>query len=350
MPEGMEGFQMPPDMPGGGAAVPHTNMPGYWPNAFPPPDSATFNERFGAAAPPPSMGGGDAIPHTGSGAGWGATHMPNGIQVEPGTGVGAGQTPSQQSGGEPQGQLPETKLAPSGKPPEAVIWHHTAGRGTPQGVVSWWRQQRRGLGSQYIIDRDGRIWDTKKELGWDRTSHMLPGWGREGRGLSNQNTVGVEIIANNDKDVTDAQRAAAARLSTLYPNARNLGHGQVNPGHRQSDEGFAALRSIQAQRARRGLATTPVPPSSTAPEARHPFLGGPARATEPVPDRSSLDNTMGNEVAQSVTGNANVRVKVDGQPRGSAGEGHGLFKRVVVNRYHQMEYASSSHETAEAAH
>ncbi|TPV99659.1 MAG: hypothetical protein USCAAHI_00899 [Beijerinckiaceae bacterium] len=51
-----------------------------------------------------------------------------------------------------------TETGVGGVPPKALIMHHTGGRGTVQGVVNTLRQ--RGLGVEYVTDRDGKIYHT----------------------------------------------------------------------------------------------------------------------------------------------------------------------------------------------
>ncbi|MEY9179723.1 N-acetylmuramoyl-L-alanine amidase [Bradyrhizobium sp. USDA 313] len=125
----------------------------------------------------------------------------------------------------------------------AFIMHHTGGRGTVEGVQNTLRQ--RGLGVEYIMDRDGNI----VAAGPRGSSHMRTGWGPIGTGLSNRNTVGMEVIAKDDKDVTPAQVAAAKKfIAENFPNTPVYGHGQVNPGHKEADEGMTIVNAINAQR------------------------------------------------------------------------------------------------------
>jgi hypothetical protein len=116
------------------------------------------------------------------------------------------------------------------------IWHHTGGRGTPQGVVNTLNQ--RGLGVQYVMDRDGSIYRALPEGA--RGAHIMNS--PDGR-FSNDNTEGMEVIANNANDLTPAQiasgKAFAQEYSTTHPGVQFYGHGQVNPGHKEADEGLA---------------------------------------------------------------------------------------------------------------
>jgi hypothetical protein len=138
--------------------------------------------------------------------------------------------------------LPQRVQAVGNNDPAAFIVHHTSGRGTVDGVVSTLKE--RGLGVQYVMDRDGNIFQT----GGPGAQNILTGWGK-GAGLSNQNVVGMEIIAKDDKDVTPAQAQAYARfMAARYPNTPIYGHGEVNPGHKEADEGQSAKAAALAYR------------------------------------------------------------------------------------------------------
>jgi hypothetical protein len=139
------------------------------------------------------------------------------------------------------------------KDPEAFIMHHTGGQGTAEGVVNTLRQ--RGLGVQYVMERDGTI----KQIGGPGAAHMMPEaryrqspiLGKDRPFLQNQNVVGMEVIALNDRDVTPAQVAAARKfIAEKYPNTPVFGHGEVNPGHKEADEGMTIVNAIRGDRAR----------------------------------------------------------------------------------------------------
>jgi hypothetical protein len=141
-------------------------------------------------------------------------------------------------------------LAATGEPPAGFIMHHTSGRGTIAGVEETLRQRR--LGVEYVMDREGNI----KQTGGPGSSHMMTGWGK-GKGLSNRNTIGMEVIAKDDRDVTPTQAAAAERfISTRYPNTPVFGHGEVNPGHKEATEGMTIVNRIRAARARGAPSTS----------------------------------------------------------------------------------------------
>jgi N-acetyl-anhydromuramyl-L-alanine amidase AmpD len=128
---------------------------------------------------------------------------------------------------------------------KAFIMHHTGGRGTVAGVQNTLRQ--RGLGVEYVMDRDGNIVQT----GGRGAANIMPGWGPKGKGLNNSNIIGMEVIAKNDRDVTAAQiKAAKAFIDKNYPDLPVFGHGEVNPGHKEPDEGLSITNAIREGRER----------------------------------------------------------------------------------------------------
>jgi hypothetical protein len=147
-----------------------------------------------------------------------------------------------------------------GDPVKGFIVHHTGGGGTVQGVMDTLHQ--RGLGVEYVMDRDGQVY----QIGGPGSSQIMPGWGA-GAGLSNRNTVGMEVIAKNDSDVTPAQVSAAQNfIHSYYPDTPVYGHGQVNPGHKEASEGMTIVNAILANRGQpqSNAVSTPIPTSGHA--------------------------------------------------------------------------------------
>ena len=142
--------------------------------------------------------------------------------------------------------------APNGKPPVALIIHHTSGRNSAASVVEDWRTNRPGVGAQMIVDRDGTLHYTQKEFGYGGTGNFLhsviPG-------VSNQTAVGIEVIAKDDADMTPAQLKTLQRLAGPngpYANTRVYGHSQVSPNDRDN-EGVRGVNAINEAR-RSGVA------------------------------------------------------------------------------------------------
>jgi hypothetical protein len=116
--------------------------------------------------------------------------------------------------------------------------HHTAGRGTPDGVISTFQQ--RNFPAQYIMDREGNIVRALPEGA--RGQHMRPGQGI-GEGYGNHNMEGVEVIARNNDDWTDSQKSKMREFAIWHskkygydPLKTIFGHGEVNP-HKEKNEG-----------------------------------------------------------------------------------------------------------------
>ncbi len=220
--------------------------------------------------------------------------------------------------------------------PAAFIFHHSGGRSDPVQTL-----RQRGLGVQFVMDRDGNI----KQVGGQGESHMRPGSGA-GAGLSNANTVGMEVTARDNRDVTPAQVAAAQKfIAQHYPDIPVYGHGQVNPGHKQPDEGMAIVNAIQGARAApppTALAMSPEDPRGLAdrktlslPEmARAPFAPQPmqvahagALAGFPMPAINAPQGPQGGPMAlfappAAQQGGAPPAAPMPAQP-GAAGQSPG---------------------------
>ena len=131
---------------------------------------------------------------------------------------------------------------PLSGPPQAVVFHHTADNHTAPGIVD--TLNARHLGVQYVIDRNGVISQTLPA--GSRGAHMLPSRIND---LNNGNTIGVEVSAHDNRDVTPQQVTAAQALynsiHSVYPHVQPFGHGELNPGHRQATEGMAIVNAIR---------------------------------------------------------------------------------------------------------
>jgi hypothetical protein len=145
----------------------------------------------------------------------------------------------------PEGQIP----AVGGGPVKAFIAHHTGGGGTVEDVQRTLRA--RHLGAQYIMDRQGNIY----RAGGPGEHQIRHGSGT-GAGLSNANTVGMEIIARDDRDVLPIQRQRFVEfIRKNYPTTPVYGHGEVNPGHKEATEGLTVSEAVRADRAARTAAS-----------------------------------------------------------------------------------------------
>jgi hypothetical protein len=159
------------------------------------------------------------------------------------------------------GTQPDAINAPSGSP-AAFIVHHTAGRGTAADVVHGWENDpdptRHGVGTQYIMDREGIIHDVAAEFGGTHKGHRGQGHFLNSviPGVNNSTAVGMEIIAKNDADITPTQRANAIKfIQSQFPHTTPYGHSEVSPSDR-TNEGVDIARTIRQLRAASGKSSS----------------------------------------------------------------------------------------------
>jgi hypothetical protein len=125
------------------------------------------------------------------------------------------------------------------------VLHHTGGRGDAEGVINT-LNIRGGLGVQWIIDREGKIYRGLPEnsIGAHiRTSgYMKNGTPYRKDGMPsdmyNDNTQGVEIVGKNDSDILLTQCFSALKLvkNLGYSQSQIYTHGEIN-NHKMADEG-----------------------------------------------------------------------------------------------------------------
>jgi hypothetical protein len=119
------------------------------------------------------------------------------------------------------------------------ILHHTAGRGTPQGVVGILNSRK--LGVQWVIDRDGAIYQTLPKGSFGQ--HVAPNKSSAPSDMSNRTSQGVEIIGSNDKDILIKQcKSALMIIKDLGYSLSNVyGHGEVQ-SNKMATEGQKCKR------------------------------------------------------------------------------------------------------------
>lgn len=127
---------------------------------------------------------------------------------------------------------------------EGMIIHHTAGTGEASDVARV--LQERGLSVHYVVDKQGRV----VQLMDDSLEAWHAGKNNDS-GYDNRNTVGVEIIAHDDEDVTPAQVEATKRLIKSLSGKYGFdaatsvfGHGEVAT-HKQATEGMTVVKSVR---------------------------------------------------------------------------------------------------------
>lgn len=127
---------------------------------------------------------------------------------------------------------------------DGLVFHHTGpGLNTPADVVKTLND--RGFGAQYIMDRQGNIFQTTP----DSVAHIKNA--QNNSGLTNDNTIGIEVMAADNNDLTPEQiRAGLDFIKSMqeqFPDIKNniFGHGELNP-HKMADEGMGIVGAFRA--------------------------------------------------------------------------------------------------------
>ena len=168
-------------------------------------------------------------------------------------------------------------------PADGFVFHHSGGT-TLEGLRATLAD--RGLGSEYLMDRDGTIYN----YAGAGSPHIQPNdqYGGIAPGLTNRNAVGMEVVARDDADVTPAQVAAAQHfISTYYPDTPVYGHGEVNPGHKQATEGLTITNAIRTARQQQAQGSSFFSPSSAEAAEIPPGAGRSTMGWELVPETTT---------------------------------------------------------------
>jgi N-acetylmuramoyl-L-alanine amidase len=142
------------------------------------------------------------------------------------------------------------------KKTEGLIVHHTGGRGLQSAIDTL---KARGLGYHYLVDRDGTVVnyvdDSQKAWHAGKTDKKPE--------LGNRNSVGMALVAKDDKDLTKQQMMSAFALGQKimgkYGISAVYGHGETS-SHKSSQEGATianALRSGTIQADAGGVVSGP---------------------------------------------------------------------------------------------
>ncbi len=105
-------------------------------------------------------------------------------------------------------------------------------------VVKSWNHGLKHPGTQYIIDRDGTIHQTVDP----RYATVHVNEKRTLRGVTNDNSIGIELVRSGKQRYTATQLASVVRLvdyiKDRYPIRHVWGHGQIQPSTRTDPVAF----------------------------------------------------------------------------------------------------------------
>ncbi len=134
--------------------------------------------------------------------------------------------------------------------PAGMIIHHTGGRGGGDGNLTGLINDMgtRRVSAHFFVDRSGRVHQAvpDNQVAWHAGV-------RNNTGFNNSNTIGVEVIANDDSDITPVQIEATRRLIAAMadkygfdPTSTVFGHGEVAPAHKQATEGQTIVHTLSS--------------------------------------------------------------------------------------------------------
>lgn len=130
------------------------------------------------------------------------------------------------------------------KDTEGLVVHHTGGRGLQTAIDTL---KARGLGYHYLIDRDGSVTnyvpDDQKAFHAGKTDKHPE--------IKNSNSIGVALVAKDDKDITKQQLASGfnlgQQLMAKYGIGSVYGHGETS-SHKNSEEGKTLAGALRTGR------------------------------------------------------------------------------------------------------
>jgi hypothetical protein len=164
-----------------------------------------------------------------------------------GTGILAAPRPDVQA---PTAPAPSSFQDSGGRQIKGLIIHHTADDNgqVPRNVDDLKAMYAKGglTGAHLFMDRQGNVSQT---MDFGRAGQHIRNGQGPGVGLSNANTIGIEIAAKDDSDITPEQREAMKRLypqiQAQIPGIKPFAHGEINP-HKQATEGATVIGDLRS--------------------------------------------------------------------------------------------------------
>lgn len=132
-----------------------------------------------------------------------------------------------------------------------IVMHQTWGSDTMEGNGSW--SNKTGTGAHFYIAKDGKVFQ------WADPETVAMAHAGKGRGvggdkrpdLTNDNTIGIEIMTRPNERPNEKQIAVARQLGLQLLEKYRLtpqdvmGHGELAPGHRMANEAIEAVEAIR---------------------------------------------------------------------------------------------------------
>ncbi len=108
----------------------------------------------------------------------------------------------------------------------------------PRIIASWNKGGLSHPGTQYMVDRDGKIYQTADP----RYATIHVNENRTRNGVTNDNSIGIEIVRTGGQQYTRVQLTSLVRLvdyiKDRYQISKMYGHGQIQPSNRTDPVAF----------------------------------------------------------------------------------------------------------------
>ena len=194
------------------------------------------------------------------------------------------------------------------KTTKGLVVHHTGGRGLQTAIDTL---KTRGLGYHYLIDRDGSVVnyvdDNQKAYHAGKTDKKPD--------VNNSNSVGMAIVAKDDKDVTKEQIQAGfllgQKLMGKYGISSIYGHGETS-GHKHPEEGKTLAQAI-----RTGKIEAKLGGLASGPESGYPATLHGNEMIVPL-DANSILAEMGKKTKQELENEMKAAKAIDINPNADA--------------------------------
>jgi len=89
-------------------------------------------------------------------------------------------------------KLPNDQYFPAGSAKTGICLHHTCG-GTAASTIDWWKQDKQMIGTAFIVERDGTIYQAFDPKGWAYQFGLK--WGDPSRINFEKRFIGIEIAS-----------------------------------------------------------------------------------------------------------------------------------------------------------
>lgn len=138
-------------------------------------------------------------------------------------------------------RLPESEFLPGPEAKAGIALHHTVG-GSARSTFNWWRQDRRRrggrlkVGTAYIIDRDGTVFEVFPPEGWAYQFGLR--WPVSKKLKFEKRYIGIEIASEGGLTEHEGDLYRFDRISTRTRKSRDeaFDHGAEFRGYRYFDQ------------------------------------------------------------------------------------------------------------------